>query len=198
MIKKVYLYDLEEKIAHDLKRQLGSDHPDLTIEVVSDFGPALATSDIVVTCTPSKKPVIHQGDLKPGTFIAAVGSDNEDKQEIDSDLLPACTIVVDSIDQASTIGELRHAINSGFVKRENVFSELGEIIAGSKSFNYTKDQIVLFDSTGTALQDVAASVIVYEKAVATNSSARFVFASPPGPLDEPSKSPNAMKAMAQR
>ena len=74
-------------------------------------------------------------------------------------------VVVDSLEQASKIGELHHAISSGMMTPNQVYAELGDIIAGKKKGRISSDEIIIFDSTGTALQDVAAVAIVYEKAV---------------------------------
>jgi len=73
-------------------------------------------------------------------------------------------VVVDSLEQASKIGELHHAIDSGIMmNRDQVYAELGDIIAGKKKGRVSSDEIIIiFDSTGTALQDVTA---VYEKVV---------------------------------
>jgi alanine dehydrogenase len=174
-IRKVYLYDLDEKAARDLKLELASGKPGLSVKVVSDCAEAARSSDIVVTCTPAKKYFVEKADLRRGAFLAAVGSDNEDKQEIDPQLFKDSTIVVDSIDQASKIGELHHAIESRVVTGKSVFAELGEIIARIKPIEYNSEQIVIFDSTGTALQDVAASAHVYEKAVRNTLHQRFSF-----------------------
>jgi ornithine cyclodeaminase/alanine dehydrogenase-like protein (mu-crystallin family) len=178
-IRKVYLYDVEQKTAQELARELQRDSS-IAVESVSDFKNALTLSDIIVTCTPAKKYFISKGDVKAGTFLAAVGSDNEEKQELDPELLEESVVVVDSIEQASKIGELHHAIDAGLLTHNDVFAELGEIIAGIKPFKYSNDQTVIFDSTGTALQDVAASAIVYEKALETITP-KFSFNDQPTP-----------------
>jgi alanine dehydrogenase len=52
------------------------------------------------------------------------------------------------------------------MNRDQVYTELGDIIAGKKKGRVSSDEIIIiFDSTGTALQDVTAAAIVYEKAV---------------------------------
>jgi ornithine cyclodeaminase/alanine dehydrogenase-like protein (mu-crystallin family) len=174
-IQKAYLYDVEECVAQDLAKSLVKE-TDISVEVVSDLKKALVLSDICVTCTPVKKYFIASGDVKPGTFIAAVGSDNEEKQELDPKLLKESRLVVDSIDQASKIGELHHALDQGILTRNDVYAELGELIAGTRLIKNLEEGIIIFDSTGTALQDVAAAAIVYEKAFKKSKSAKFSFA----------------------
>jgi ornithine cyclodeaminase/alanine dehydrogenase-like protein (mu-crystallin family) len=130
-----------------------------------DLNEPFRNSDIVVTCTPSTKPILHRKDVAPGTFIAAVGADNEHKQEISPDLLASSTVVADVLEQCATIGDLHHAIDAGIMTRNDVHAELGEIVKGLKPGRSSEDQIIVFDSTGTAIEDVAAASIVYERAL---------------------------------
>jgi len=73
-------------------------------------------------------------------------------------------IVVDLLDQCAVIGDLHHALEQRLITKDDVHAELGEIIAGKKPGRTSEDEIIIFDSTGTALQDVAAAAIVYERA----------------------------------
>lgn len=163
-LKTVYAYDVDIAVANSFATALSKELK-IDIHVASDLSKAVKQSQIVITCTTSKKYFLHQVDVVPGTFIAAVGSDSEDKQELEPSLLVSSKVVTDSTDQCAAIGELHHALEPGILKRENVYGELGEIIAGLKKGRTSEQEIIIFDSTGTALQDVAASAIVYEKAI---------------------------------
>jgi alanine dehydrogenase len=174
-LEQVYLYDNDRKQAEKLFTRLSSVLPDIEVVCVNDLRTATKKSDIVVTCTPSKTPIIDLDDVAPGTFIAAVGTDNEDKNEIHPRLTAACKIIVDLTEQAAAFGDLHHAIKQGYVSREHVHSELGEIIAGQKTGRENDNEMILFDSTGTAIQDVAAASIVYERAVAKHLGQKFNF-----------------------
>ncbi|HKO67909.1 MAG TPA: ornithine cyclodeaminase family protein, partial [Burkholderiaceae bacterium] len=125
---------------------------------------ASRASDIIVTCTSSNTPLLFSGDVSPGAFVAAVGADSEDKQELDAELLSTATVVTDVTEQCATIGDLHHAITARRMSPDRVHAELGEIVAGRKPGRSTADQIIVFDSTGMALQDVAAAAVVYERA----------------------------------
>ncbi|MBI1770643.1 MAG: ornithine cyclodeaminase family protein [Bacteroidetes bacterium] len=164
-VETIYAYDIDKdqskKFAEELSKELN-----VSIVPVDFLRNALNQSDIIITCTPSKKPFMFLEDVRPGTFIAAVGSDNEDKQELDCSLLASSKIVVDLVEQAASIGELHHAIEKGVTTLTDVHAELGEVIAGHKQGRISDDEVIIFDSTGTALQDMAASAIVYEKALA--------------------------------
>ncbi len=131
--------------------------------MVSDAAAAVRTSDIVVTCTSSREPILEVGDVAPGAFVAAVGADNPEKQEIAPTLLAVSRVVVDVLDQAATMGDLHHAIAAGVMTRDGV-TELGQIVAGGAAGRRSPDEVIVFDSTGMALQDVAAAAAVYERA----------------------------------
>jgi ornithine cyclodeaminase/alanine dehydrogenase len=164
-LKKVFAYDLEKKHAEKLKEEFEA----LTKIIVlnqDELSQALKQSQIVVTCTPSKQPFIHCDDISPGTFIAAVGADSEEKQELCSHLVASNKLVADIAEQSATIGEFHHAIHEGLMTASDLHAELGSIIAGKIPGRESDDEIIIFDSTGTALQDVAAASIVYERAVA--------------------------------
>jgi ornithine cyclodeaminase/alanine dehydrogenase-like protein (mu-crystallin family) len=74
-------------------------------------------------------------------------------------------IVVDLLEQCALIGDLHHAIEQGLVRREDVYAELGEVVAGRKQGRASDEEIIVFDSTGMALQDVIAAATVYERAM---------------------------------
>ncbi len=149
-----------ERFASEMRTELG-----IEIGVAGDVGAASRTSDIVVTCTPARRPVLDAGDVRPGTFVAAVGADHPEKQELTPALLAGSRVVVDILEQAATIGDLHHALASGAMSRADVAAELGEVVAGRKPGRSHAEEVIVFDSTGMALQDVAAAAVVYERAV---------------------------------
>jgi len=105
--------------------------------------------------------------VAPGSFIAAVGADSQGKQEIEPTLVASSTLVVDLLQQCAEIGELQHVLAAGLLTRAQVHAELGDVIVGRRPGRTRVDEITMFDSTGTALQDVAAAIVVYEQARAT-------------------------------
>jgi alanine dehydrogenase len=170
-IKTVFCFDEKEEHALHFARELA---PELGLPVTAarDLRSATQASDVVVTCTPSKRPVLFFGFLKPGTFLSAIGADSEEKQELDPALMAAATIVTDVTEQCAAFGDLHHALQSGLVTRADVYAELGEIVAGRKPGRRSAEEIIVFDSTGTALQDVAAAAVVYERAKTAGRGAR--------------------------
>jgi ornithine cyclodeaminase/alanine dehydrogenase-like protein (mu-crystallin family) len=163
-LEHAYAFDSDsaraEAFATEMAKELG-----IRVEAVPEPGPTVLRSDIAVTCTPSRRPFLGPADVAPGTFIAAVGSDSADKQELDPRILAEGCVVVDSLDQCAEIGELHHAIGAGLMTRSEVHAELSDLAAGTKSGRARRDEITIFDSTGTALQDAAAAAVVYERAL---------------------------------
>jgi len=136
-------------------------------EAVSDVRAALRGSDVVVTCTPSRRAFVMREDIAPGTFLSAVGADSQGKQELEPALVASATLVVDVLEQCAEIGELQHVLAAGLLTREQVHAQLGDVVAGRRPGRTRDDEITIFDSSGTALQDVAAAIAAYEKARAT-------------------------------
>jgi alanine dehydrogenase len=139
----------------------------IRVSVAPDLHAALRESDVCVTCTPSRRPFVFRDDIAPGTFIAAVGADNRGKQELEPALVAASTLVVDVLELCAEIGELQHALAAGLMTREDVHAELSEVVTGRRPGRTRADEVTVFDSSGTALQDVAAAIVVYEKALAS-------------------------------
>ena len=155
--RRVFAYDRDERRAAAFAARFGA-------TAVNELAEAVRSSDIVVTCTTATKYFITHEMVRPGTFIAAVGADNEHKQEIDPQLLARAKVVTDLTEQAARIGDLHHAIDAGVMSAGEVHAELGEVIAGRKPGRERPDEIIVFDSTGTGLQDVAAAIAAYEEA----------------------------------
>jgi alanine dehydrogenase len=161
-IEQALIYDLDADAAATLARQ-ASDELGLAASPTSDLG-AARVCDVIVTCTSSRQAFLTTDHVRPGTFVAAVGADNSDKQEIDPALFPRSTVVVDSLEQCAEIGDLHHALDAGSFEREGVHATLAEVVAGQKPGRRRPDEIILFDSTGLGLYDVASAARLYERA----------------------------------
>jgi ornithine cyclodeaminase/alanine dehydrogenase-like protein (mu-crystallin family) len=166
-LKKIYAFDRIKRAAQNLAIEL-AEELQVAIEPVRDLRGAISESDICVTCTPSCHFFVRKEDVSPGTFIAAVGTDNEDKQEIDPALMASSKVVVDSLEQCSTIGDLHQAISVGLMGPQDVYAELANVVAGQKAGRTSENEIIIFDSTGVAIEDAITAVAVYEKARTAN------------------------------
>ena len=129
--------------------------------------------DILVTTTPVRSPVVRSEWVKAGTHINAIGADAKGKQELDYQLLARAKVVVDDIVQASHSGEVNVPLSSGVISSEDIYCELGVVIAGVKAGRTSGDEITIFDSTGLAIQDLSTANLVYERAVEKGIGSRL-------------------------
>ena len=142
----------------------------IDVQAVRDLAEAVREADIIATCTTAREAFLPLEPVRPGTFIAAVGADSPEKRELMPDLMAAAAIVTDVTAQCAVMGELHHAPGAA------VRAELGELVAGTRAGRLGDEEIIVFDSTGTALQDVAAAAAIYEKAAADPSLRRIALA----------------------
>ena len=165
-LERAWVFDTDygraETMASSASASLG-----LRVEAAKDLRSALRESDVCVTCTPARRAFVMAADVPPGMFIAAVGADSQGKQEIEPALVASATLVVDVLKQCAEIGELQHVLAAGLMTQAQVHAELADVVVGRRPGRTRDDEITIFDSSGTALQDVAAAVAVYEKARAT-------------------------------
>ncbi|ADG13428.1 alanine dehydrogenase [Methanocaldococcus infernus ME] len=162
-IKEVKAYDINESSAKKFVEFVKSHG----IEGKVMSAKETCQCDILVTTTPSRKPVVKDEWIKEGMHINAIGADGPGKQELDEKILLRAKIVVDDIEQAVHGGEINVAISKGLLRREDIYATLGEVILGKKVRESEKD-ITIFDSTGLAIQDVALASLIYEKAKREN------------------------------
>ena len=171
----IYAFDLDEGTATSFAARL-SHELKIDIEPVRDLSSAIQDSNVCITCTPSREFFVRKDDVAPGSFITAVGADDAQKQEIDPVLIASAKIVTDSREQCCAIGDTHHAITQGLMRKEDVYAELSEIVVGHKPGRTSDDEIIIFDSTGVAIEDAIAAAAVYEKARASSIGAYFAFA----------------------
>lgn len=162
-IRRVISIDADPSAAESLASRLRGD---LGIDAAARAGQRGVPheSDIIITCTSSITPILGTPEVRAGTFVAAVGADNGEKSEIEPDLMRSADVVVDSLEQASAIGDLHHAIDAGAMTRDDVRGELGALLASSSRSAYDPRRVVIFDSTGVAVEDVAAAVLAFRRA----------------------------------
>ncbi len=148
---QVWARDAEETAA--FAERVG-DELQLPVVAAPTAADAAASADILVTATPSREPLVHLDALHPGLHITAVGSDSENKQEIDVEVVRAADLVVcDHRGQSTRLGELRSAVAAGFDADTAV--ELGQVISGEVPGRPDPDAVTFCDLTGTGAQDTA-------------------------------------------
>jgi len=173
----VFVWDISrpaaERFAKDMAPKTG-----LTIESVENLAPATRRSDVIVTCTTARAPFLDVDHVRPGAFIAAVGADSHDKSELSPALMARGRVVVDVPEQCLAIGDLHHAVEAGAMNAADVHATLAEVVTGRRPGRVAEDDITIFDSTGTATQDVAAAVRIFERAKARGAGLHRHFGDP--------------------
>jgi len=161
-IDEIFVYDINPGNIKKLAKRL----EELEIEIQEASIEKAASSDILVTITPSREAIIKKEWISPGAHINAIGADAQGKQEIESAILKEGKIVIDDWEQASHSGEINVPLSKGILKREDIHACLGEVISGLKPGRENKEEITIFDSTGLAIQDLFTANFVYNEAKA--------------------------------
>ncbi|MEM6414239.1 MAG: ornithine cyclodeaminase family protein [Pseudomonadota bacterium] len=158
---RVIIYDPNEENAEKLATtamQMG-----LTSAVAQPEELARA-SDVIITVTPSRKPIVMADWIKPGTHLACMGADTVGKQEVEAALVAKANLFGDVAEQAVTLGESQHAYKAGLIEKEHI-TTLGAVINQSNPGRSDANEITIFDSTGMALQDLAAGRLAVKRAL---------------------------------
>lgn len=157
--KKIFVWGRDKQKAEAFTEQ----NQDLgfNISVAEHIEEITTNCNVIITTTPSHKPLVLAEQVLPGTHITAIGSDTSEKQELDSRLLAKADLIIsDSISQSLTRGEIFKARNAGLLN-ENNLTELGEIIFSKKRPLRSKDHITIADLTGVAVQDIMIANAVF-------------------------------------
>jgi ornithine cyclodeaminase len=166
--QRVRIYDHHsaniEKYLSEMQGKFGAQ-----IEAASTPEEAARGSNVLITATPSRKPLVLGEWIHQGTHITAMGSDSPDKQELDTSVLArADRIIADSIVQCVIQGEIHHAVKVGILKDLDVDGELGDVISGTVPGRLNDEEITICDLTGVGVQDAAIAKIAYQKSRTMN------------------------------
>jgi alanine dehydrogenase len=162
-IRRVFVFDANPAAAAAFAADIAAAHA-FDVEVPDTLRAATLESDVIVTCTTSHAPFIGIADVRPGTFVAAIGADNPEKSEIDPQLMRRARVVTDVTAQCAVMGDLHHAIRAAAMAQADVHAELGELVTGRRAGRTRPEDIMIFDGCGLGIQDVAAAARAYELA----------------------------------
>ncbi|SDQ80125.1 L-alanine dehydrogenase [Halopelagius longus] len=123
-----------------------------------------AACDVLSTVTPVESPIVPRDAVGDRTHINAMGADAEGKHELEDEILLDAKLVIDDHEQTTHSGEINVPYNEGVLTDDDIYGAIGEIVVGDKAGRTDDDGITVFDSTGLAIQDVAAAHVVYEHA----------------------------------
>lgn len=158
-----------ETFAKGMTGELGFD-----VEAVESAEAAVRESDIVITATSSRDPVLHGEWLQPGTHVNAIGANMLNRRELDDESLSrAALIAVDSIEQAKEeAGDLVHGLQSTGGDWNSVI-ELHDVVAGARPGRKSASDVTIFKSSGIALWDVISAGYIYRQALEAGKGRRI-------------------------
>jgi len=165
-ITTVVISDLDEDVIAEFIDQYGDD-----FDVHEGTIEEAAACDVVSTTTPVENPVVTS--VGASTHVNAMGADAAGKHEIADDVLADAKLVIDDYDQCTHSGEINVPWNAGVLDDDDINAELGAVVAGQQPGRVAADGVTVFDSTGLAIQDVAAAHVVYEHAEAHDIGTRY-------------------------
>lgn len=159
-LRAVQLYDWTPQNAALYKNWALAKFPFLAVTACESVEAACRGADIVTTCTPSTTPFLKRVYLEPGTHINAMGADAKGKEELFPEVLLNAKVVVDDWAQASHSGEINVPLDAAIIDQDHIYAEMGYIVAGKLPGRESDGEITVFDSTGLAIQDIAAAGLV--------------------------------------
>ena len=160
-LEKVMIFDAKAESALALAACIAQLGVETSVTSAEDLARA---SDVIITITPARAPVLMGEWVKPGTHIAAMGSDTVGKQELTVDLVSSAALFGDVAEQAISLGECQHAFAAGNIKSEDITC-MGDVLLGQHDGRKSEEEITVFDSTGMALQDLASCELALQLAL---------------------------------
>jgi len=132
-----------------------------------------AGCDVLSTVTPVESPIVDREDVGDHTHINAIGADAAGKHELADQILLDAKLVIDDYEQTTHSGEINVPYSEGTLTDDDIYGSLGEIVVDQKEGRTVDDGITVFDSTGLAIQDVAAAHVVYTQATENGNGTEF-------------------------
>jgi ornithine cyclodeaminase len=146
------------EFARQMRAELG-----LHVEAV-DAKNCAAASDVICTCTTARQPIFSGELLRPGTHLNVVGAFQPDAREVDELAVRRARVVVDTYDGAlAEAGDLLIPLRSGAIRREHISSDLHELVSGKKPSRQNDEEVTLFKSVGSALEDLATAILIRDR-----------------------------------
>lgn len=137
----------------------------ISFDAPSSLPQAVGDSDIIVTITPSRTPIIERDWVKPGTHFSCIGADMEGKEELQPEILQSARIYADDMMHSIAAGEVELPLKSGIIQQSDLLGEIGDMMEGRVAGRTSEDEITVFDSVGMALLDIAVADKALKNAV---------------------------------
>jgi len=174
-LEEVRVYDINQLARESYVSEMKNTYGDQIENIfqVKDIEDAIKGADIVVTATPSRKPLVMNEWVDEGVHFNCIGADAPGKEELDPAILRRAKIVVDDLEQASHGGEINVPLSKGLLSKGDIWATIGEVVAGLKEGRTSDKEITVFTSTGLAIQDAVTANLTYQKAL-SKGVGRFI------------------------
>ncbi len=130
----------------------------------TDLESATRAADIVSCATLSTTPLIRGGWLRPGTHLDLIGGYRPDMREADDTAIRRARLYIDTDAALAEAGDLTQPLAAGTITRADIAGDLAALCRGTVGGRATPNEITLFKSVGSAIEDLAAAALVYADA----------------------------------
>ncbi len=162
-VKRVFIYNRSIAKSESLAAELA--HDGFEAHSVTDLEHAVRQSDIVSCVTTSTAPIVKGAWLRPGTHVDLAGSFKPTMRETDAEVVARASVYVDTRDGAlAEAGDLLQARDEGKFDFADIRGDLADLCGGKVKGRASADEITLFKSAGTAIEDLATAIMLYQKA----------------------------------
>lgn len=161
---KIKLKSFVSGISQRLQQEFGINTETIIFEEVECLESAVKDSDVIITVTSSRLPLIKHQWVQKGTHISCIGADMTGKQELESEIMSKASIFVDDKEHCVQVGEIEIPLKQGIITESNIAGEIGDLILGKISGRSYDEQITVFDATGMALLDIYTAKMALEVA----------------------------------
>lgn len=152
-------------IAERLSNEFGIDAAHVNFAAAEDLEQAVRSSQIIITVTPAREPVIKKEWISPGTHLSCIGADMSGKEEIDPEIFKDAVIFMDDKEHCCQVGESEIPLKAGIITEDDIRGEIGDLILGKAKGRESRDEITIYDATGMALLDIMTAKTVLDLAI---------------------------------
>ncbi|MGO4527896.1 ornithine cyclodeaminase family protein [Paenibacillus sp. 2TAF8] len=155
-------------LPHRLQFEFGINIENIIFNAAESLEEAVKISDIIITVTSSRTPIIKREWVREGTHLSSIGADMAGKQEIDSNLMSLARLYVDDKEHCMQVGEVEIPLKEGKITESHICGEIGDLILGKIEGRTSKEQITILDATGMAILDIYAAKMALQTAEEKN------------------------------
>jgi alanine dehydrogenase len=160
-IREVMIWGRTAAKAESLARTLTSRY--LTVKATTDLAGAVGGADIISCATLSHEPLIRGEWLQPGQHLDLVGGFTPQMREADDAAIERSRVYVDTPVALKEAGDIAQPLTSGLLTEKMIAGDLAELAQGRCHGRSFHNQITLFKSVGTAIEDLAAAMLLFEQ-----------------------------------